>query len=238
MFERPDSATRTPTGVAARATGAGQRSRRVQVAGWLSVAALCLAGLAATWSASALSAGVRFKDAVTLHDFTLLGRPHVDMVAHALLKLLEPLPFTVLAVALVAVAIARGRPRLGAAVGAVMALAPLSCEVLKPLFAHAHDQVAGAYVADASWPSGHATAAIVVALCALLVCPRQMRAAVGAIGACFTLAVGCSLLILAWHMPSDVIGGYLLGALWVALAAAALHTRAAASGFSAPAARA
>ena len=36
------------------------------------------------------------------------------------------------------------------------------------------------------------------------------------------VAVGCSLLILAWHMPSDVLGGYLLAALCVSLAVAAM----------------
>ncbi len=39
------------------------------------------------------------------------------------------------------------------------------------------------------------------------------------------LAVGVALLILAWHMPSDVLGGYLLGALWIALAVAGLLPR-------------
>jgi membrane-associated phospholipid phosphatase len=199
--------------------------RRLGAASWLGLAALCLIGLAATWSASALVAGVRFKDAVTLHDFTLLSRPRVDTLAHALLNVLEPVPFTVLAVALVAVALTRRRPRLGVAIAVVMALAPLSCEVLKPLLAHGHDQVAGTYLAAASWPSGHATAAAALALCALLVAPRHLRPAVGAIGACYALAVGCSLLILAWHMPSDVIGGYLLAGLWVALAGAVLRVR-------------
>ena len=39
----------------------------------------------------------------------------------------------------------------------------------------------------------------------------------------FAVAVGCALLILAWHMPSDVLGGYLVAALWTALAVAALR---------------
>ena len=43
------------------------------------------------------------------------------------------------------------------------------------------------------------------------------------IGAVFAVAVGCALLILAWHMPSDVLGGYLVAALWTALAVAALR---------------
>ena len=36
------------------------------------------------------------------------------------------------------------------------------------------------------------------------------------------MAVGCSLLILAWHMPSDVLGGYLLATLCVSLVVAAM----------------
>lgn len=218
-------------GAIARHQTAGQRAngprrgKRPGAASSLGVAALCLFGMAATWSASALVARVRFKDAVALHDFKLLSRPHVDAVAHALLSVLEPVPFTVLAVVLVALALGRRRPRLAVAVGLVMALAPLSCELLKPLLAHAHAQVAGTHVAAASWPSGHATAATVLALCALLVAPRRLRPAVAAIGGLYTLAVGCSLLILAWHMPSDVVGGYLLGALWVAVAVAVLRAR-------------
>jgi membrane-associated phospholipid phosphatase len=43
------------------------------------------------------------------------------------------------------------------------------------------------------------------------------------LGALLAAAVGCALLILAWHMPSDVLGGYLLATLWAALAVAMLR---------------
>lgn len=209
-------------GVSYRRAGPGRRPP-IGLGGSLGVAALCLVGLAATWSVSALVPRARLKDAVALRDFTLLSRPHVDAVAHTLLSMLEPLPFTLLAIALVVIAVRRGQARLAVAVAMVMALAPLSAELLKPLLAHTHDHLAGTYISAASWPSGHATAATVLALCAVLVSPRHLRAAIAAIGVVFVLAVGCSLLILAWHMPSDVIGGYLLGTLWVALALAALR---------------
>ena len=39
----------------------------------------------------------------------------------------------------------------------------------------------------------------------------------------FMLAVGVALLIRVWHMPSDVLGGYLLGTLWIALAVSCLR---------------
>ena len=60
-------------------------------------------------------------------------------------------------------------------------------------------------------------------LCAVLASPPRARPAVAAIGALFAAAVGLALLILAWHMPSDVLGGYLVATLWMALAVAALR---------------
>ncbi len=59
-------------------------------------------------------------------------------------------------------------------------------------------------------------------LCALLVTPHRLRPLVAALGCAFAVAVGCSLLILAWHMPSDVLGGYLLAALCVSLTIVAM----------------
>ncbi|MHB8235063.1 MAG: phosphatase PAP2 family protein, partial [Solirubrobacteraceae bacterium] len=37
------------------------------------------------------------------------------------------------------------------------------------------------------------------------------------------LAIGAALLIRAWHMPSDVLGGYLLALAWTSLAVACLR---------------
>jgi membrane-associated phospholipid phosphatase len=121
-------------------------------------------------------------------------------------------------------ALARERPRVALAVAMVMALAPLSAELLKPLLAHPHASIGATQVVNAaSWPSGHSTAAAALALCAVLVSPARLRPLIGALGGLFVLAVGAALLIRAWHMPSDVLGGYLLAALWMALAVAALR---------------
>ena len=46
-----------------------------------------------------------------LHDFTLLSRPRVDGPALFLLHLLNPLQFVLWGVALMAIALARERPR-------------------------------------------------------------------------------------------------------------------------------
>jgi membrane-associated phospholipid phosphatase len=192
-------------------------------AGPLLVAGLCVLILALIWVVAELLPATHLRDAVVLRDFTLLSRPHVDAAANDLLRLFEPAPYVVLGTVLVGVALARGRWRVGLAVALVLSLAPLSAGLLKPLLAHPHDPVSGVYMASASWPSGHSTAAAALVLCAVLVSPARLRPLVAVLGGLFALAVGCALLILAWHMPSDVLGGYFLAALWVALAVAGLR---------------
>jgi membrane-associated phospholipid phosphatase len=189
----------------------------------LCVAGLCVLALALTWVVAALVPPTHVKDAVALYDFTLLGGPRLDEVANALLQLLDPVLYTLWGLMLVAVALRRRCPRLALAVALVLGLAPLTAELLKPLLAHPHAWVGEDWVKAASWPSGHATAAMALALCAVLVAPRRLRPTVAALGAMFVAGVGLSLLILAWHLPSDVLGGYLVGTLWAALGLAGLR---------------
>ena len=175
----------------------------------MGVAELVPAAQPRTWSRS------------RLHAAQPTSRP--TRPANFLLHLLDPLQFVLWGVALVAVALARERPRVALAVAAVMALAPLTSETLKPLLAHPHVHVGTVHIGAASWPSGHSTAALALVLSAVLVAPPRLRALVASIGAVYAVAVGCALLILAWHMPSDVLGGYLVAAFWTALAVAALR---------------
>jgi len=202
---------------------ASARSERPQAGRPLGVAGLCLLALALIWVVAQLVPAAHLRDAVALRDFTLLSRPHVDAAANFLIRLLEPGLFILWGAALVSVALARGRPRVAVAVAAVMGLAPFTAETLKPLLAHPHAQVGAVHIGPASWPSGHSTAALALVLCAVLVTPARLRPVVAAVGAVFAVAVGCSLLILAWHMPSDVLGGYVVATLWMALAVAALR---------------
>jgi membrane-associated phospholipid phosphatase len=192
-------------------------------AGALWVAGLCVAALALTWVVAALVPATHVRDAVALYDFTTLNRPRVDAVAHGLLRLLDPLHYTIWGVLLMLVALGRGRPRVALAVGLAMGLAPLTAEMLKPLLAHSHARIYGDEITAASWPSGHATGATVLVMCAVLVAPRRLRPTVAVLGAIFAVGIGFSLVLLAWHLPSDVVGGYLVGTLWVALAVAGLR---------------
>jgi membrane-associated phospholipid phosphatase len=189
----------------------------------LLIAGLCAIGLVLTWMLADLVPATHVRDAVALYDFTRLDHPLVEAPANALLDLLDPPFFVVWALVIVVVALSRGRARMALAVAIVLTIAPLSAELLKPLVAHPHVQIRGVYITDASWPSGHATAALSLAWCAVLVAPSVLRPTLVLLGTAFALAVGVALLILAWHMPSDVLGGYLLATLWTSLAVAVLR---------------
>jgi membrane-associated phospholipid phosphatase len=167
---------------------------------------------------------VHAKDGVVLGHFLALQRhATIDSVAQVLPHLLNPLLFIVCGIAFVLVAISRERPRVALAVALIMALGPLSAELLKPLLAHPHVQVGFTRIGASSYPSGHSTAAGVLAMSAVLVAAPRWRPAIAAFAAAFMLAIGAALLIRAWHMPSDVLGGWLLSLMWVSLAVAALR---------------
>jgi membrane-associated phospholipid phosphatase len=192
----------------------------------LALAALCLLAMAVTWMLATFVPFAHTHDATTLYDFTTLRRPRLDPFGNELLRLLEPGGFIIGGGVLVTIALLRRRPRVALAVAFALALAPTTSEILKPLLAHPHADIgvpSVSAVRAASWPSGHATAATVLALCAVLVAPARLRAVVGTCGAAFVLAVSVSLLVLAWHLPSDVLGGYLVASFWVALALAVLR---------------
>ena len=94
--------------------------------------------------------------------------------------------------------------------------ANLTTQILKQLLDHHRYQpILGYYqVGATSFPSGHSTAAMAMALALVLVVPRSWRPAAAAIGGCFALAVGCSVVVLHHHYPSDVAGGWLVAGGW------------------------
>lgn len=124
-------------------------------------------------------------------------------------------------VLIAAVAFARRRPRLALLAGASIVAAVVSTEILKlvllerpilvPSFLNDHNN---------TYPSGHATIGMAVALATLLVVPARLRAVTAFGAAAFGSAFGIAVVAAGWHRPSDVVGAYLVCLAAGALAAA------------------
>ena len=196
-----------------------------------SKSAFAAAGVAAgllfvTWFATFHIGVVQRADQSILQGFSDIGqRNGIRPVANFVANLCSPEPYLYFAWIPMLVAVLRGRPRVAVAIAVILLGANLTTHLLKPLLAEPRPAwlLHGvAQIGAASWPSGHATAAMSFALCAVLAAPARLRPLVAAVGAAFAVAVCYSFLALAWHYPSDVLGGFLVATTWTLLAVGAL----------------
>lgn len=104
---------------------------------------------------------------------------------------------------------------------AVFAGERLLVALLKLWFDRARPDPAGHEVAvhSMAFPSGHATNAMTLGLAFALILPRTREGRRRALpfALAFAFLVGATRPILAVHWPSDVLGGWILGTLWVVL---------------------
>jgi membrane-associated phospholipid phosphatase len=193
----------------------------------LAPAAWCVIAFSALLVLAYYVGPTRWLDTAALHGFNAVSRPRVDDVAVALAHLCNPLPYSIAALAVIALALKTRGLRIAAAVGLLLAGANASSQILKPALAyhrelyHTHWHLFN--LPDAAFPSGHATAAMSISLAALVIVPRAFRPLVATIGALFTVGVSFSILILQWHFPSDIVGGYLIATAWGLTSLAALR---------------
>src|SRR3954469_2887508 len=183
----------------------------------------CLYGLLATGAVALLSSTAQAGDSAALRGFTSLNRGRAAEVATWMAHLCDPPSYGVFGALLVVVALLRRRPRVALVVPIVLVGAEVTTQVLKPLLATPRSsEWLESQIGAASWPSGHSTAALALALCAVLVAPARLRPIVGLLRAGFAAAVAYAILVLAWHFPSDVLGGFLVATMWSLLGVAAL----------------
>lgn len=136
--------------------------------------------------------------------------------ADAIAGFCDLLPMLALLAIACSVALLRHRPSDAVAALLVVAGANVTTQLLKALLAHPRVKVAiGADPFEPNtFPSGHATAAASIAVAYAFVAPPALRNLTMALGACFALAVGYSVVAIGWHYPSDVLGAYLIAAGW------------------------
>ncbi|WP_354701791.1 phosphatase PAP2 family protein [Paraconexibacter sp. AEG42_29] len=184
----------------------------------------CFLGLCVTGALAYLVPIVQVRDGATLAGFKELNRPRLTELLDHVAHLADPRPYALIGLSLAAVAFFRRRPRVGIAIILLLFLTGFTTQSLKQGLAQPRfqDWLGDGQIAAASWPSGHATASMTLALCAILAAPPIARPTVAAIGVLFAVSVSYSIMALAWHFPSDVIGGFFVASMWTLLAVAVL----------------
>ena len=145
------------------------------------------------------------------------GSPAFDETSD-LLDTISVSSLALLGLAIMAVALLRGRPRLALGAGAAVLGANVTTQYLKS----ALDRPGPFGPEPGSYPSGHVTVAMSLAMALVLVAPPALRIAATLLGTAYAVGVGVAVIALDWHRPSDVIGAYLVCVAWAALVAAVL----------------
>ena len=234
---RPRSQAALATLTTLLRTGAG-RARDLRVALGAALIAGALVAAAGTWAFAELAEHVRegatqpFDEAV-LRRLDAIHAPWLDEVMLEVTALGNGT--VVLALALVsATFLWLNRHRYSAALlGGATAGALLLNILLKSYFDRPRPQVVswGTHVSTSSFPSGHATSAIVVyATIAYLVARLQQRRlsriVTLTLAGVVILAIAASRLVLGVHYPSDVAAGLVIGLAWAAFCMALLEAAA------------
>lgn len=145
--------------------------------------------------------------------------------------LCDPVPYVFFSLVITGVALIRRSPRRAAGAVALLAGSAVTTQLLKPALAQVRldpslvefDRTVGPAIREGAFPSGHSTAAMALALAALLVAPRAARPFVAAVGALFALMIGFAVVALGRHYPSDIVGGYLVATAWCLVALAGIR---------------
>jgi membrane-associated phospholipid phosphatase len=188
-------------------------------------AAACAAGLASLILAVYHDGGAQRLDATALYGFGKLNSGVLCAAASGFVQLGSVLAVVLALVALCGLAVRWGRRREAIAAVAVVLAASVTTQILKVVLAHPRVQpILGTnQISAASFPSGHATAAMAMAVAWLLVVPPRWRATTAVAGAVLVFGVSFSVLVLTWHFPSDALAGILVATGYGFAALAALR---------------
>ncbi len=148
-----------------------------------------------------------------------LENPDVRETTDRLLLTITSSSLALLGLAVAGLALLRRRIDLALAALAAILAANLTTQVLKLALPRPNLLGPDGVAFGQSLPSGHATAAMSLAVALALVLPTRIRA-VGVLPLlAWALFVGAGVLATGWHRPSDVICAYAIATGWAALAA-------------------
>jgi len=137
--------------------------------------------------------------------------------------------------AAVAVALVRRRPRLAAVVGVVALGSLVSVQLLKRVVLERPPLVPTDYAQGTnSFPSGHTSVGMVLAVMLLMVLPLRARPWTWVVVGLFGATFGVSTVLAAYHRPSDVVAAHLVVLAWALAGTAVLVAWRGSSGPSDP----
>jgi membrane-associated phospholipid phosphatase len=182
----------------------------------LLAAGACAAGFVAVAVLALNDAAAQAHDVDLLAHLVVFDRPNVARGLEAVAYSVDPVPYALLGLGCIGVAMARRRPWRAAAAALLLVGTGATAQVLKHLLAEQRfvPWLGFGQIDAASFPSGHATAVTTLALCAVLVAAPAWQPWVALLGGAWALAVAYTTLALAWHYPSDVLAGFLLSGTW------------------------
>jgi undecaprenyl-diphosphatase len=179
----------------------------------------CVAGFAVVLTLAYWVGPVERLDRNVLGTLSTRTDSFVNELAYVGFQVVNFRPAWVL-VGAIAVLIALAQWRLWDAVLAAALVAGTGALVLalKALLANPRYQPvpigSDAYPWEDAFPSGHSAGSLAFSLAFLTVVPRSWQRPTAAAGIAFTLYISFGVLVLNYHYPSDVLGGWLLAAGW------------------------
>src|SRR5436305_2047970 len=129
----------------------------------LAAAGWCLAAFAVLMVLAYYVPAAAYLDAAALHGFVSIHRTLLNDTATVIAHFCDPLPYALAGAAIIAIAYRRRSARTAAGIAFLLVGANATSQLLKPLLAYHrelyHTQFSLFNIRDASFPSGHATAA-------------------------------------------------------------------------------
>lgn len=195
----------------------GRRASRLHL---IAIAAGCAAAAGLVYALAVLTVRGQELDSSAFGNLTPRVNLRVFDATDNLLSTISIASVALLGLTIAALALARRRGDLASAAVLLLMGANVTTQILKAALPRPDllDEADGAL--GGSFPSGHVTVAMSLAMAFALVSPRGIRPLVATVGTLYAAGVGIAVLALDWHRPSDVLGAYLVATAWAALAAA------------------
>ncbi|MCL4286038.1 MAG: phosphatase PAP2 family protein [Thermoleophilia bacterium] len=213
---RSSTPTTTPTGSGARPAARPARLPRplvlLAIASAAAVLVLYLLVVRTYW-------GQRLDEhAFVGHDFFTSREAQAD----SFLRIVSIGSLLLATTLVAAVALVRRRPRLALLAAASIAGSILCTEVLKHVVLE-RPAIIATFIVDNSYPSGHTTIGMGVAVAAMLVVPRRLLVPTALGAGLFGSAFGVAVVAAGWHRPSDAVGAFFVVIAVASLCAALGH---------------